>query len=208
MFGFGAPDYEDPVSQTMPYLQQIPGAMQPYYQPFIDWGMGAGNILFDEYGNMVTDPQEYYNNIMQGYNESPAYQYNQQKLQQQMSGNAAAGGFTGTPYDQQYQAESINGILAQDQHQYLRDILGINDTGLQGEQGLYNTGYQASTGYGDALASNLAQQGALTYKGIAGQNDYNQSMYNAQQKRNAQLLGLGLGSYMGRNKEQTPKKVP
>lgn len=185
--------YDNPADAGMPYLQQIPGTVSPYYQPYINWGQQSGNMLMNAYSPMVTDPIGYYNSIMGTYSESPAYQYNQQQATQAQQGSAAAGGFTGTPYDQQQQAATTTGLLAQDQQQYLNNVLGIQGTGLQGEQNFFNTGFQASTGLADELGSNLAQEGQMSMQGAEYQNFLDSQRRNA----NMGLLGQGLGAGAG-----------
>lgn len=195
ILGFGRGDYEDPSKAAMPYLEQIPETIQPYYQPYIDWGIGAGQNLYDYYGNLITSPEDYYYNIMMGYQASPEYQYQSEQLQKQMEGNAAAGGYTGTAYDQQTQADEIQKLIARDQQRYFNNIYGIQNTGAQGEQHLFDTGYGASTGYADRLASNLAQEAGLQYKSTADKNQYNNAYHNAVMNALLQGAGIGAGVY-------------
>lgn len=197
-FLFGKP-YQDPSASAMPYLNQIPGTVTPYYQPYIDYGMQAGDIMAQQYGQMAMNPQDYYNQIMSGYTESPGAQYQQQQMQQQMAGNAAAGGFTGTEYDQQRQAEALSGILGQDQQRYYQDVTGAQQYGLGGEQHMFDTGYGASSSLADALASNLAAQAGLAYQSTAGENAYNQARHNAMLGLVGTGIGAGAGYYGTRN---------
>ena len=201
-FLFGK-SYQDPSAAAQPYLNQIPATITPYYQPYIDTGQQAGGVLSDQYGRMSTDPMGYYNEIMGGYTESPGAQYQQEQMQKQMSANAAAGGFTGTEYDQQRQAEALSGILSQDQQRYYQDVTGAQQYGLGGEQSLYNTGYGASSSLANALGSNLAAQAGLAYQGVAGENAYNQARHNAM----LGLLGTGMGAgagYYGSRSQSSP----
>lgn len=175
----------------MPYLQQVPGTLNAGYSPYINYGMSAGQDLSPLYHMLATNPGYEYNDIMGSYTESPAYQYNQQQLTAQQAGTAAAGGFTGTPYDQQQQAKTTSGLLAQDQQQYLQNILGIQGTGIQGEQGMYDTGFKASDALTQGLASNEAQEGGLAFQGAQYQNMYDQNRRNAWMNLLGQSLGVG-----------------
>lgn len=194
MFGFGGgPDYDNPADSAMPYLDQVPGTVSPYYQPYINWGMQAGNTLAPLYSGLATNPQNNYNDIMGGYTESPAYQYNYDQAMKQQQNAAASGGFTGTSYDQQRQAETTTGLLAQDQQQYYNNVWDEQKYGMQGEQGLFDTGYNASNTLANMLGQNLAAQAGLAYQGSAFENQM-----KAQQRANRNsLFGTTLGATLG-----------
>lgn len=181
-------------------LQQIPKTITPYYQPYIDWGRDAGGLLSDYYSNMLLDPEGRYNEIMAGYNQTPNYQYQQEQMMKQAQGNAAAGGFTGTDYDQQKQMEMTQGLLSKDQQDYLSAILGMQGQGASGEQGLFDTGYKASTGLAEDLGSNLAQQSGLKYRDYYNEEQRKmQEDFNSFQKNMAymKMFSQGIGSLMG-----------
>lgn len=180
MFGFGGSDssYQNPADSAMPYLEQTPGTVSPYYQPYINWGMQSGNILSNEYGQMATNPQDYYNNIMSGYNQSDAYKYNQQQAMAQQQASAAQGGYSGTQFDQANQAATTQGLLAQDQQQYYNNVTGAQKQGLQGETGLFNTGYEASNQLANDLMQNLYAEAGLEYKGTSANNQHVQNRNN------------------------------
>lgn len=183
--------YKNPADAAMPYMEKIPETVTPYYTPYRKMGMGAGALSFPQYARMTVNPEGYYENIMQGYTESPGAQYQQEQLEKSMSGNAAAGGYTGTPYDQQQQAEMIQGIISKDQQQYLRDVLGIQGTGLQGEQHFFDVGYSASDTLAKLLAENLAAEAGLEFEGQQYEN------YMKQQQRNNLMKSLTMGAGAG-----------
>lgn len=195
MFGIfgGGQDYDNPADSAMPYLNQVPGTVSPYYQPYIDWGTQAGNTLAPIYQGMATNPQQNYNDIMGGYTQSPAYQYNYDQAMKQQQNAAASGGFTGTDYDQQRQAETSTGLLAQDQQQYYNNVWGQQQYGIQGEQGLFDTGYNASNTLANTLGQNLAAQAGLAYQGTA----FNNQMQAQQRASRNSLLGTGIGAGFG-----------
>ena len=192
-FGGGSSNYQNPADSAMPYMEQIPGTITPYYQPYIDWGQQAGNSMAQQYGEMATNPQDYYNSMMSGYTESPAYQYNYDQAMQQQQGAAAAGGYTGTYYDQQQQAKNSTGLLAQDQQQYYNNVTGAQRYGLQGQSHMFDTGYKASNTLATMLGQNLAEEAGLQYKGTSFEDQM-----KAQQRNNRMgLLGTTIGATAG-----------
>ncbi len=61
------------------------------------------------------------------------------------------------------QGEQLQKLLSGDQQQWLSNILGVYNTGLQGEQGEATQGYDASQKLGDLLGGSLQQQGGLAF---------------------------------------------
>lgn len=161
---------KNPANEANRYMSQIPGAMQPYYQPFIDQGKGAGDKLSAQYDQMTQDPGAFMANLGKGYKESPGYQF---KLQQAMNaGNnaASAGGMLGTPASQQQNMQMGNDIASQDYNDYMQNLMGAFGMGQQGQQKFQEQGYGASTGYGENLGNVLGSQGQLAYNAAAGDN--------------------------------------
>lgn len=180
LFGGG----RNPADAAQGYLGQIPGAVNPYYQPYINAGQQSMGQTQGIYNQMTQNPNDYYNKIASGYKESPGYQF---KLQQGLgaaNNAAAAGGMAGSPEHQFQSAGIAEGFANQDFNDYLQNVLGINQTGLQGQENALGRGYNASTGYGDILGQLLGKQGQYAYAGQAGQ--------NAQQGNNlSNILKLG-----------------
>jgi hypothetical protein len=100
---------------------------------------------------------------MEGYKTSAGYNFQKDELQKSMGAASAAGGYRGTPLDQNNQGEQIQGLLSKDQQQWLQNVLGRYDTGLQGEAGEATQGYNASGSLADILGNNLNQQGGMAY---------------------------------------------
>jgi hypothetical protein len=201
--GGGGDNYQpgpNPADAAMGYLNQIPGAVQPYYQPFIESGRQAEGMTNPIYEQMSRSPGAFIEQLMQGYTPSRGYRFKQGEMERAMRNTAAHGGFVGTPYNQQQQAELTQGLLSEDMQQFLQNLLGAQQMGLGGQERRINRGYEASTGYGDILGSNLGAQAGLGYQGQAGQNQMNadifgQRMANRTARRNA---GLGfLGNLIG-----------
>ncbi len=164
-FGGG---YKDPTARAMQTIGQVPGKVEPYYQPWMEAGKGALGDLQSQYKDLLAG--DTYNKLASGYKESPGYQF---KLNQALNaaGNAqAAGGMLGTPQHQQGNMELANDIASQDFQNYLNSQMGLYGMGLQGEQGLNQMGYGASDAMANTLANALSQQGQMQFYGDAGRN--------------------------------------
>lgn len=155
----------NPADKAMLYLQQIPGAVQPYYQPYIDAGQNAGAEAGSMYSRMGNDPMQYLQELMNGYNPSEGYKAKESRLLDIAHNTAAAGGYAGLPYDEEQRASMVSALMSDDMQQWLNNVLGVQDMGLSGQQHLADQGFQASTGYGDILGGSLNQQGGLAFQG-------------------------------------------
>jgi hypothetical protein len=107
-----------------------------------------------------------------------------------MRNSAASGGFAGTPFNQQQQAETVQGLLGSDMQQFLQNALGIMGAGISGkenrlmgreralqsalgaEEGNMNRGYNASAALSDSLANLAGTRASNEYSGAMrrGQN--------------------------------------
>jgi len=189
LFHSNSSKYANPADSAMPYLQEIPGTVSPYYNPYINLGKGAARVSAPIYYNMATNPQGYYNDIMSGYQPSDQYQYNQQQLMGQQQAAAASGGFTGTSYDQMQQAQGTQGLLSQDEQQYYNNVTGAQNRGLNAGMDYFNTGYNASNTLANMLGQNLAAEAGLSYQGTA----FEDQMQAQQAQNRMGLLGTTLG---------------
>ncbi len=170
LFGRGK---SNPAHAAQPYLDQIPGVTHGAYDPYINRGNAAGDILGEKYGQMSQDPMAFINAIMNGYKPSEGYQFKKDELGRAASNTAAAGGIRGTNQDQVNQEKIVNGLLGEDMQQWLQNVLGVNNVGLQGENNLYNTGFGASGALAGDLSNTLGTQGQLAFQ---GQSQKNQSL--------------------------------
>lgn len=161
---------KNPADEANKYLERIPGQTKPYYDPYIQQGQDANKLLMEKYGDLINDPNALYNKFSEGYKESPGYQTRLQSALRGAGNAAAAGGMAGSLEHQQHSAEKAMDLSSKDFEDYLNHILGLYGAGLQGEQGLGEQGFKASTGYGDMLANLLSSQAQYGYAGQAGQN--------------------------------------
>jgi hypothetical protein len=171
------------------YLGQIPGAVKPYYQPYIESGNNARNALSPQLQAMFQNGGDFLNKIGAGYKESPGYQFKLNQALQAGGNAAAAGGLLGSNQHQQLSEQTANDIASQDYYDYINHVLGIMAAGQQGLGELNQQGYNASTGYGNALGDTLGAQAGYGYAGQAGQNA-------ARAKNWANIFG-GLGNAAG-----------
>jgi len=159
LFGNHAPN----VSQANNYLSQMQPSIDKYLQSYINIGM---------------NPTETLSKFGAGYQASPGYQYNVDQATKASNNAAAAGGFIGSPQQQEYMAHQIGGLASQDYNQYLNNALG-----------LYNTGYGASMGSANNLADMLKSQATLAYTDASNR-------AAAKNNKSSGLFG-GLGSILG-----------
>ncbi len=154
---FGGGNQEDP----MQYLNQIPQQTGQYLNPYIQQGQQAGSAAQGQYGQMAQNPMDFLNQIMAGYKPSQGYQYKQGVMGRDMANTAASGGFRGTNEDQRQRGELINALMGQDMQQYLQNVLGIQGTGLQGQELGAGRGFQASGDMANITGTNLSERAGL-----------------------------------------------
>lgn len=217
--GYGdIPQYQqgsNPSEFAMPYLNEIPGTVSPYYQPFIQGGQEAQGQANPQYSQMAQDPGAFIERLMSGYTPSRGYQFKQREMEKALRSEAAHGGFLGTPYAQQQQGELVQGLLGQDMQQFLENLMGAQGRGLGGLENRIGRGYESSHGLGNILGSVLGTKAGLGFQGQAQQNQLGADIFsnriNAQNamrqsqdaRRNARmnffgnLLGTGLSAMTG-----------
>lgn len=174
LFGGG----KNPANAANQYLNQIPGQMSPYFNPYIGAGQGALNTLQGQYGNLLNNTGDVYNKLAGGYKESPGYQFALQQALGAGQNQSAAGGMLGTPADQQQQMGIATGLANQDFGNYMQNQMGLYGQGLQGMQGLNQMGWDASKSFAENLANVLGQQAQYGYAGQAGQNANRSGLLN------------------------------
>lgn len=192
--GYGAMGNE--IQQGINSLNQQYGYGQKVLQPWEQQGLNA----FGQYGsaiNSMANPSQFYSNIMNQYQMSPAAQFQEQQGQQAMNQAAAASGTLGSGGAQKALDQYSQGVAAQDQNQYFGNVMGINNQYLGGLQNQYGTGFGAANALNENymnLGNNLAQM-----YGNLGQAQYgaDQSMYGGLQGLLGAAGGTGLMKQAG-----------
>lgn len=179
------------------YLNQIPGAMQPYYQPYMSAGQNALGQLMGQYGQLTGSTGDVYNKLAGGYQQSPGFQSALKQALGAASNQAAAGGMTGTP-QAQLQSADVAGTLAQkDFSDYMSRMMGLYGTGLQGMGNINKMGFGASTDYANMLGSLLGQQSQYAAMEKAMQNQKRGKAFGQLAGGLGALGGFFLGGPMG-----------
>lgn len=183
---FGGGGGKNPADAANKYLNQMPGMLQQYSDPYIQMGNQAGQNLQNQFGQLTNDPGGRLNQIGQSYHQSPGFQFALQQALQGANQGAAAGGMAGSPQSQQQNMGIATGLADQDYNNWLQQATGMYNTGLNGQQNMYNTGANAGIGLGQNIASILGQQGQYAYAGQAAK--------NAQDAQNWGNIWGGLGA--------------
>lgn len=179
----------DPAKAAMPYLNQVSGVGQQYYNPFIQQGQRAGGIAQGQYDQLAQDPMAFINEIMAGYSPSTGYQFKKDQLSKGLGASAAAGGFRGTSGDQMAQGDLINSLLGQDMQQWLQNVVGAQGIGLQGQENAINRGYDASSSLADYLGTNLGNQAGLAAGSAQFKNNKRAGMFGTLENLLMQAAG-------------------
>jgi hypothetical protein len=155
----------DVANQT---IGKIPGQTQQYYSPYMQAGQGALSDLQNQNKGLLSGDIQ--NQLGQSYKESPGYQFKLKQAMQASNAANAAGGMLGTPAHEQQSMQLANDLASQDYADYLKNQIGLYNTGYAGEQGLNTQGYDASQSQANTIANMLGQQGAYSFAGQAGKN--------------------------------------
>lgn len=146
-------------------MDNIPGRVKKFYDPYINAGNQAIPQLQEQYGHLLNDPGGMINQIGAGYKQSPGFQF---AMQQALAGGdraAAAGGYSGAPRHNLEGMETAEGLASKDFENYLSHALSQYGLGLKGEEGFANMGQKGGEDYADMLAQALAQEAKMKYGG-------------------------------------------
>jgi hypothetical protein len=226
-------------AQANQYLGQIPGVGERYLNPFIQQGPQAQQQAQDVYGRMLEQysspnvnyqnvpeeynrmaghPAEFLNNIMSSYSPSAGYQYKQNKMMGAARNSAASGGFAGTRYDQEQQAQLMKDLLSEDMQQYLNNVMEAKGAGLEGMERMMGgrekaygaqalsaeerakRAHEAAESLATSIMSAYAGQGNLAYQGGLSAANARQSASNRRDSLLTNILGpavTGGGGWFG-----------
>lgn len=190
--GFFSQD-EDPSKEANKYLDQIPEAMRPYFEKYINSGnknLGDLNSLYDQSTN---DPSGVINKIGGGYKESPGYQFRLHNALTAGTNAAAAGGMAGSPQHQFQGMETANNMAGEDYDKYMTNALNQYNNGVSGKSHLNDQGFDASKSFGEHLGSLLGTKAQIGYNQAQNVNNTNSAERNQAMQLIMQMLAGGGG---------------
>jgi hypothetical protein len=162
--------FSNPAKSAMPYLNQIPGMVGQYFNPYIQAGLVSMPQFQQQAYSAATDPGALLNQIAGGYQKSPGFDFAKNQAMDAMTRSAAAGGMAGSMQNQQQNAQLATQLANQDFNNYMKNALGVYGTGFGGLEDIMKGGQTASQNAAGLLGSNLMNQGNLAYSGQANQN--------------------------------------
>lgn len=188
---------KNPADAAMPYLNQTAPMAQQNLGPWQTQGQEAQQSNQSQYNAMSTDPAAFLEQLRASYTPSEGYKFKQGQMTKAAEGAAAAGGFRGTQADQGAQAKLVQGLLAEDEGNYLDRLLGITGAGLQGNENIANRGYGATSDLTNILGTNNSERGGLAFKGQENQNAQNQAFQKMLMQMFGGAAGFAFGGPMG-----------
>jgi hypothetical protein len=191
--------YKKAQERLYPYQQ---GGAEDYqkYRDYVDQ-MRDKMSKYNDYGDFQHDqinksPVDYYNQIMQGYMESPQAKYEQEQALRAANAGGSASGMLGSGAYQKALQENAGNISSRDQQRFFGNVMGANEAQMgylddaRKQQALFNMMQQYLTGLGYGAA-----------EGMSG-NDISQGREDARMDRAtiddiASIVGFGGGKSGG-----------
>lgn len=190
-------DQKNPADAAMPYYDKIPGMEHGIYDPYVNRGNNAYNKFNPILERMSSDPQGFLNELMGGYTKSKDFQLKNDELTRGAGNTAAAGGMRGSIDDIKGQSRITDALMGEDMQSWLKNVLGIQDRGMEGEEHLYDTGFNASKDLAGDLSNVLGTQGTLAFQGQANRNKSKSDIMEALTKAGAGAAGWYFGGPAG-----------
>ncbi len=198
---FGSGSGANPYKAAAPWMGQVPGTIDQYYNPYIQMGdvgrgqmgelaedyrgmlggldSGLGDELTGQYRQMAQDPAAYQQQLGAGFQADPGYQWDRDQQLQAQNQAMAAGGMSGSPQSQQFAQQLASHLADQQYGNYMNRQFGISGAGLQGLGGQQDVGlgmaYKGLQGLGDIASQNLQYGYGGSTQAQQGMSDY---LYN------------------------------
>ncbi len=155
--------------------QNLSDLLRSIYGPYMSAATGMIPGYTSSLSGLTGNPTGLEDSIMSKYSTSPMAQYQTQQATQAGDRAAAAGGVLGTPAMQQQMAGNIQGIVSQDQGQYLQNAIQPYEFGL-GQQGNFiNMGANMANNFGNQMSGYYGNMAGMDYGQAANrQQDYGQ----------------------------------
>lgn len=185
MWPFG--NQTNPADVAMPYFKEMEGMQRGNYNPYAPQGMQDQGGLGQQYYGMGSNPAGHINDIMGQYQESPGFQRQMENAMKMARYGAAGAGMGGTESALMDQGQLAGALQSQDMQQWLQNVLGVQNQGMQGQErqleGLYN---------------NMGTQGTMAHQGQAQKNQAENDRFNSWLNLAGNLGGAALGGAPGK----------
>lgn len=162
LFGRNAAD------SAKPYLDKN----EHLYDDYSGYGKSAGADMAGRNANMANDPTGYLNHLMESYQPSEGYKMKSHEDLRAAGNSAAAGGMRGSQQDVENSAKIQDMLMGDDMQQWLKNVMGIESEGSQGQSHMFDTGFNAT----NQQSNNNMNQAGLAFQGQA-QNNANRSQF-------------------------------
>ncbi len=198
---FGSSSHTNPYKAAAPWVDQVPGTLGQYYDPYVQMGdvgreqagelagdyrgmLGGldparGDELTGQYRQMAQDPAAYQQQLGAGFQADPGYQWDLDQQMQAQNQAQAAGGMSGSPQSQQMAQQLASHLANQQYGNYMNRQFGISGAGLQGLEGQQDVGlgmaYKGLQGLGGLESQNLQYGYGGSTQAAQGMSDY---LYN------------------------------
>jgi hypothetical protein len=170
LFGGLFGNYANPYNKAQDAYQNESSKVPQYLNPFFK----AGTDSIPDYQNYLkgmSDPSQFINHLMSGYQESPYAKYQQNQSMRAARNMGSASGLGGSTPLTQFAEQQAQGIASGDQQNYLNNVMGANQQYGQGLSGMMNMGYGAGSQLADWQKSQADQMANFAYnKAQAKQN--------------------------------------
>jgi hypothetical protein len=141
-----------------PWSDKAAGVFNPFYQ---EGQKGIGK--YEDWLGRMENPQDFINNLMGGYKESPYAKYLQDYATRAGTNAASASGLIGsTPFMQAAQ-ENAAGIASKDMQDWLGRVLGINSEYGRGWGNIMNQGFNAAQGMSNVFGNRARDEAEMAY---------------------------------------------
>lgn len=185
------PEYTGPDPNE--YLNKIPGILNETYDPYRQQAEQVYPELANSYNMMASDPTGYMQGMMNKFQESPQYQ---QQFNDILKGSQVASQAGGYKNSQMGQGDLSSILASNDMQQWLKNATDVQGSGLSGLQGIYDTGFDASSALSSDMANLMGSKASLDFSRQSNQNQGRADRGNAL----LQAGGAAAGAYFGRNK--------
>ena len=163
--------WKNPSDSAMGYMDEMPGMISKYLDPYITRGLVPGKTI---------------NDIGQDYQQSPGFKFALEQAIQGAGHAAAAGGMAGSPQHEQQNMTLATNLGNQDYNEWLKHALGV-----------YGIGAQTGIAAGEDMASILANKAKLAYEGQNAENEHSGGMWGSLLGGAGTLLGGPIGGAIG-----------